>query len=244
MPRGATGAPDGKDWIMHATVTEPRTPCGNTLSRPGGVIPARAPASGLAELFREAGPARHVQPRGTILLHGEPTDALYRVDSGTVRCCTIDAGGHRQIFRFARSGEYLGFVDRKRWHFTAEAVDHVILRAVPRAAFEQALAEDAALRLEVHALVARQLEERERQLSMLVHLSAKQRLLHFLVAFAANRRSDAFAVLPMTRQDLGDHLGLTLETVSRSFGALKRDGAIEMRGNDRFRIVAEPPDAA
>lgn len=212
------------------------------------VAPTRMPRSGprragsagaIAGLFRDCPVPRHVMPGGTIFLHGERADVIYQVVSGTVRCCTITSDGRRQIFRFARGGELLGFIDPETWHFTAEAVDHVILKAVPRASFERALMVDPALQHEVRALVSRELEARERQLCMLIHLPAVERLRWFLEEFAASRRAEGFVVLPMTRQDIGDHLGLTLETVSRGFGALKRSGAIEMRGTDRFRMIAD-----
>jgi len=68
---------------------------------------------------------------------------------------------------------------------------------------------------------------------------ATDRLLKFLKEFARRRASTGFTVLTMTRRDIADHIGLTVETVSRAFGTLKRQGLVEMRGSDRFRFVNE-----
>jgi len=197
------------------------------------------PTAPIDRLFSNRSAIQHVRPGGLVLLHGDNADTLYQVVSGTVRCCTIAEDGRRQIFRFARKDDYLGLVDLDTWHFTAEAVDHVIVRSVPRERVDAALAYDAALQKAVRAFTARELAARERQLIMLAYMPAEQRLKHFLLDLAASRNTDGFVVLAMTRQDIGDHLGLTLETVSRAFSALRRKGIIEMRGAERFRMTGE-----
>ncbi len=74
---------------------------------------------------------------------------------------------------------------------------------------------------------------------MLAYLPAEERVRRFLTEFAARRAASGFTVLPMPRRDIADHIGLTVETVSRAFSALKRKGMIEMRGCDRFRMLTE-----
>ncbi len=192
----------------------------------------------IAEQFDPQQPVRHVRPGEIVFLHGESADAIYQVVSGTIRCCTISEDGWRQIFRFARTDEFLGLVDLETWHFTAEAVDHVVLRTAPRERVERALQTDRRLQIAVRRFVAAELETRERQLATIAYMSAAERLRSFLQDFAGTRSSTGFIVLPMTRQDIGDHLGLTLETVSRAFGKLRSDGVIEMRGASRFRLAA------
>lgn len=193
----------------------------------------------LAALFDARQPVQHVRPGGVILLHGAAADHVYRVVSGTVRCCTINENGQRQIFRFVRKGEFLGFVEADRWHFTAEAVDHVILSAAPRATVERALDQSLGLQRALRAHMARELAAREHQMLSLVYMTAEQRLLTFLTDFANHRTPSGFTVLPMTRQDVGDHLGLALESVSRALGVLKRKGAIEMNGTSKYRVAGE-----
>lgn len=191
----------------------------------------------LNALFEKFPSERHYQPESTILLHGDPADGVYKVISGTVRCCTIDEDGCRQIFSFQKKGDFIGISDIDAWHFTAEAVDHVILRSVPRASLEQELAVNISLREELRALIGGLLIKREHQLLAIISKKAPQRLLSFLRELASTRTGSGFTVLPMCRRDIADHLGITTETVSRAFGVLKKSGAIEMLTPEKYRIL-------
>ncbi|MEH6724893.1 MAG: cyclic nucleotide-binding domain-containing protein [Hyphomicrobiales bacterium] len=191
----------------------------------------------LDALFRTSSFEQHHQPESTILLHGDPANAVYQIVSGTVRLCTIKADGERQIFSFAKKGDYLGLSDIDTWHFTAEAIDHVILKSVPRLVLEQVLAVNITLRQEMRTLMRDLLVQREQQLFSLVYQKAPERLLGFLKDFSASRCSLGFVVLPMCRRDIADHLGMTTETVSRAFGDLKNRGIIEMATPEKFRLI-------
>lgn len=191
----------------------------------------------LNALFQTSSFEQHHQPESTILLHGDPANAAYQIVSGTVRLCTIKADGGRQIFSFAKKGDYLGLSDIDTWHFTAEAVDHVILKSVPRQVLEQVLAVNITLREEMRTLMRDLLVQREQQLFSLVYQKAPDRLLAFLKDFSASRCSLGFVVLPMCRRDLADHLGMTTETVSRAFSDLKNRGIIEMATPEKFRLI-------
>lgn len=190
----------------------------------------------LSSLFGAKSFQQTFQPDSTILLHSYPADAVYLIVSGTVRCCTISAEGSRQIFRFAKKGEFLGISDIDTWHFTAEAVDNVIVKSVPRATVEQALAVSIPLRQELRARLCGQLECRERQLLALVASKASERLLQFLRDFAFARPAAGYVVLPMCRRDIADHLGMSVETVSRAFSDLKKNGHIDLATAEKFRL--------
>lgn len=179
-------------------------------------------------------------PGHAIAAHGDPVERLYQVVAGAVRCCSFTESGRRQIFRFARAGEFLGFTDVGVWRFTAEAVDSVLLRSISMQAFEAAFDRSPTLRRAIRVHAAAALAARERQLTMLAFEPAVQRLHWFLQEFADKRSREGFVTLPMTRQEIGDYLGLSLETVSRSFGALTRAGLIELKGSDRYRLKAQP----
>jgi len=208
--------------------------------RVGPWLGSVAAAPRLDALFRTRATSRHVAPESLVCLDGEPASHLYRVASGTVRCCTLSAEGRRHIFQFATPGDVLGAALSARWWFTAEAVDEVIVSALPRGVVETALSGDGALSSELRELTAAEIARRERELMRLAYLPAPERLLSFLEDFAAalGTGRDGHVRLPMTRQDIGDHLGLSLETVSRGFGDLKRRGRIEMKGTGRYRIPA------
>lgn len=191
----------------------------------------------LDALFGRYSFEQHFQPESTVLLHGNPVDTLYQIVSGTVRCCTINSDGVRQIFSFARKGDFIGISDIDTWHFTAEAVDHVVMKSVPRPVLEHALAVNISLREEIRGIICELLVRRERQLLSMTSKKAPERLLGFLQEFSARRASSEFVVLPMSRSDIGDHLGMTIETASRSFTDLKNRGIIEMKTPEKYRLV-------
>jgi CRP-like cAMP-binding protein len=201
--------------------------------------PAKFGKEAIAGLFDQLAPVRHVLPGGVVFLDGERAENIYQVVSGTIRCCTISEDGRRQIFRFVHAGDFLGLADVDTWHYTAEAVDHVIVRSTSRDSLEAAIYEDPDVMRAIREFLLGELATREKQLISMAYVPAAHRLLQFLEDFARHRRSESFIVLPMTRQDIGDHLGLTLETVSRAFSSLRKGGLIEMKGSDRFRIARQ-----
>ncbi|MFX0547628.1 Crp/Fnr family transcriptional regulator [Roseovarius sp. S1116L3] len=202
-------------------------------------LPAEAEAdySPLVSLFERKSFRKQFQPDATILLHDEPAEAMYMVTSGIVRCCTIDSRSRRQIFSFATKGDFVGISYVDRWHFTAEAVDHVTLRALPRTTIEHALGVSDALRQDMHKRMRILLARREQQLLALLNNKAHERLFDFLKAFAATRSSAGHIALPMPRRDIADHLGLSVETVSRAFSDLKIKGLIDLASHEKYRIL-------
>ena len=123
-----------------------------------GVLSTLAPAKTecdldvIAGLFDAKAPARHVLPGGVIFLDGEKADTAYQVVSGTVRCCTISEDGRRQIFRFVRPGDFLGLADLDTWHYTSEAVDHVMghVNETMRSNYRHRLPDDRLLKVTNH----------------------------------------------------------------------------------------------
>ncbi len=224
--------------------------CGSALDTTRRVPAAtvqggQVPQNPLSALFTK-GPAPKLVYRGDVIaMQGQPAETLFQIVSGTVRCCLITEDGHRQVVRFAGPGDVLGAAARKEWTFAAEAIDDVVLRSCPRDALEAGLRHDDGLRRALRSVLCEELERREELLVMVSHMHADDRLLAFLSGFADRaRRSGGWTRLPMGRQDLADHLGLSFETVSRTFSALKRRGAIEMNGTDRYRILADDAAAA
>ncbi len=162
----------------------------------------------------------------------------FRVESGWLRCCTVSEEGRRQIFRFVGIGEFIGLTDAETWHHTAEAVGDVTLSVLSQECLADAVARDAGLEREIRLLAAAEIHRLEQHMVVLAFTPAEERVLSFLTRIsAAGTARDGFAGVPMTRNDIGDHLGLSLETVSRAFAALRRRGAIDMDGPNRVRLI-------
>ncbi len=190
----------------------------------------------LEDLFR--GARRHcLRPGAALCVEGDPIDQVYQVVAGAARCCSIVEDGRRKIFRFSRARDFLGLADVDVWRFSVEAVDALVVRAAPRVDVERAMETSPAFRRAIRLHAVEALAERERQLTVLAFDPSEKRLLWFLRVFAERRGGDGFLTLPMTRQEIGDYLGMSLETVSRSFSALRRAGLIELKGAERYRFV-------
>ncbi|MGC2857009.1 Crp/Fnr family transcriptional regulator [Novispirillum sp. DQ9] len=164
---------------------------------------------------------------------GQPAEWVYSLTSGTVKLSKLLGDGRRQIVGFVFPGDFFGFAaGGEGYPYTAEAVTPVGLCrfATPRLAQLRAEAPDLE-RLLFDRLVA-DLALAQEQMLLLGRMAAREKVAHFLLTLSrrAQRRGDppSPVALPMSRQDLADFLGLTIETVSRTFTQLKRDGLIAL----------------
>jgi CRP/FNR family transcriptional regulator len=203
--------------------------------------------SGLAEseqemldtLFNTRGAHRKLQAGETIFMEGDDTDFVYRVVSGTVLSCIITPDGRRQISRFLSGGGTMGLAAIGFHSYTAEAVDNVEIQVCPRSIFDAAVREDQGLRDEVMQIISGELTAGHDLMVMLGRMSANERAAAFLLKLSEENlvTKAGYVPLPMNRVDIADYLGLTIETVSRMFNTLKRNGLIDMPSPDRFRVV-------
>lgn len=172
-----------------------------------------------------------------LFFEGDPAVHFYEVVAGTVRCCRLVADGRRTILRFAGFGSFLGIGCVDRYGYTAEAVTDVTVRGHRLSGLEAAMA-DADLRARVLAALREELAATRSQMMLLGRMSAAERLAAFLVGYATRGpRVDGCIELPMTRSDVADHLGLTVETVSRKLHELDARGLIRIETPSRIRIL-------
>ena len=155
---------------------------------------------------------------------------LYRVISGVVRTYTITEDGRRQIDAFHIAGDVFGFEAAASHKFSAEAVSDCEVAVASRAALERLADQDGAVARELWALTAHQLGRMCDHMLMLGRKGAAERVVAFLLEMSARERGDSSIHLPMSRTDIADYLGLTIETVSRCFSKLGRTRTIELDG--------------
>ena len=170
----------------------------------------------------------------------EAADYLYKVISGTVRTYKILADGRRQIQAFHLPGDVFGFELDNEHTLSAEAVVDSRILVVKRSALEALAVRDNSVARELWALTARELQKVQRHVTLLIQ-TAQERVVSFLLEMADRAPGSTIVNLPMSRQDIADYLGVTIETVSRTLTGLETAAAIELPSSRR--IVLRDHDA-
>jgi CRP/FNR family nitrogen fixation transcriptional regulator len=170
----------------------------------------------------------------------EPASFVYMVISGVVRTSRLLSDGRRQIGAFCLPGDVFGWECGQTHRFCAEAVASCEIAVIRRSALERAAELDNRVARQLWSLASHELEELQDHVLMLGRKNAAERVGSFLLKLAS-RASSAIVELPMSRSDIADHLGLTLETVSRTLSQLARDQAISLPS--ARRIVLRNPAA-
>lgn len=190
--------------------------------------PARKPeANGqdtsLADLQAIGMKARYARNE-TIFSDGEDAAYSYKVVSGTVRLCKLMCDGRRQIAEFLLPGDFFGFEWLGTYSLTAEALSDVVVIRYARNRLDRLGEESRDVQRRLMALLSRDLWAAQNHLVMLGRQTAKERVASFLLSLAERSGAEDGEVLdiPMGRQDIADYLGLTIETVCRAIGELKR----------------------
>src|SRR5262245_10419009 len=164
---------------------------------------------------------------------GEPADYLYKVVSGTVRTYKVLADGRRQIGAFYLPGDIFGLETGDEHTFSAEAITESKVLVVKRSALVALAERDNDVARQLWTLTGQELHRVQDHILLLIK-TAQERVVGFLLEMA-ERRSNGNAVdLPMSRQDIADYLGLTIETVSRTITNLENAAAIEVPTSRRI----------
>jgi CRP/FNR family nitrogen fixation transcriptional regulator len=210
----------------------------------GSRIPAALAMRGAAALPRGADEvqhaARHRFVRGEeVFAEGEAGTFFYKVVSGTVRTGKLLADGRRQIDAFHLAGDVFGLESGDRHRFAAEAVDDVVVIAYRRSRFASLVHDDPAFGELLMASMLTSLDRAHDHMVLLGRKTALEKLASFLLDMARRSLGTDKVVLPMQRTDIADHLGLTIETVSRTLTQMVRDGLIRLAEAGRTVILAD-----
>lgn len=157
----------------------------------------------------------------------ERVEYLYRVLKGSVRTFKVLRDGRRQIAAFYLPGDVFGFEAGDRHALSAEAIVDCQLLVLRRAAVAALAARDSSVAGQLWAMTVAELHRAQDQV-MLVVKSAQERVAGFLLEMSRRSHDSGHITLPMSRQDIADYLGLTIETVSRALTQLKDAKAIAL----------------
>jgi CRP/FNR family transcriptional regulator, nitrogen fixation regulation protein len=171
-----------------------------------------------------------------IYAEGDHADCWFKVVSGTVRICKLMADGRRHIAEFFHAGDCFGLDGAGERAFTAEAVGNVLAMRFNRTATERLIDERPALARRLCNMTLRNLAHAQTRSLLLGRMTASERVASFLIELAERRDVRRVLAIPMSRNDIADYLGLTLETVCRALSAMKRDGVIAIPHPQRIEI--------
>ncbi len=187
----------------------------------------------VAELGRRLSIERRRVPRGTALYRkGDPCPALFVVWAGCFKLCLRTAQGQAQVTGFAMSGDWLGLegIASHRQEGEAVALEDAQVWVVPYPELEALCHEPGDWQQRFNRTLSHELARRQAAMLLLVNRSAEVRVATFLIDLAERAAARGYSasaiVLRMTRSDIGSCLGLSLETVSRTFSRLQAEGLL------------------
>jgi CRP/FNR family transcriptional regulator len=197
-------------------------------------------AAGLDQRLARAS-LRRVEAREFVFAEGDPATHLYQVETGAVALYKVLCDGRRQVLGFAYPGDFIGLGAQGEHVINAQAMKPTRLRCLPLSVLSQIARQDPKLGFRLYEALASELAATRELLLTTGQRSACERLVAFLLALS--RRNERKGQdphlfdLPMTRTDIADFLGLTIETVSRTFTKLRMLRLIELPQASRVRLV-------
>lgn len=197
----------------------------------GGALLPEVPA----DLERNTSVSRYGQHE-TIFFEGDQADGICQLLEGAVMLYKLLPDGRRQVVELLSQGDVFGFAQGDYRDCSAETLTETRVRLIDRRCAERSCSFQRILARQM--LI--QLEAMHEHAVLLGRKSAMERVASFLLRLANDVEVDEGSPvisLPMTRQEIADYLGLTIETVSRSFSELKRRGLIVLEKQDRVRIA-------
>lgn len=175
---------------------------------------------------------------------GEAADHVFNVTGGAVRLYKLLADGRRAVTGFLFPGDFLGLTARDTYTCSAEALTPVRLCRFPRRKLEGLFSEMPKLERRLLAMASSELAAAQDQMVLLGRKTASEKIASFLLQLS--RRQEARhmppdpVTLPMGRADIADYLGLTTETVSRTFTQFKTTGLISLQPQGRVALRNRP----
>ncbi|WP_031336212.1 helix-turn-helix domain-containing protein [Rhodopseudomonas sp. B29] len=166
----------------------------------------------------------------------EPSEYVYQVVSGAVRSYKLLSDGRRQIGAFYLPGDVFGLESGPAHRLTAEAIVDTTVRLIKRKTLEQAAATDVVIARSLWSMTAGELRHAEDHMLLLGRKNAMERVANFLLEMDRRLAVAGMMALPMCRRDIGDYLGLTLETVSRALSQLQSQGILGFSGARQIEL--------
>ena len=211
---------------------------------------AALPVDRIGDVEALAGEVR-LQAGQMLAREGDVRRYMFTVTCGALRRIRMLPDGRRLVAGFLMPGDFIGFSGASHYRHSIEAISDSVLCSFAHADMRELCERHPGLEHELLERACVELDATRNNLMALARMTPRERLAGFLLDMAARRQRQGIGgnrlVLPMTRADIADYLGLTVETVSRSFTRLRHDGMIasndphhiELLDPERLRALAE-----
>jgi CRP/FNR family nitrogen fixation transcriptional regulator len=190
----------------------------------------------LADVFSMIGAPLNVDRNAEIYGEGEPAEYVYWVTKGVVRTYKLLSDGRRQINAFLLPGDVFGLEDTEDHRFTAEAICNTTVAFLKRSALIEVATRINDVARDMWMTASAELRRAHDHMLLLGRKSAQEKIAAFLMEMAERADHTDLVELPMSRLDIADYLGLTIETVSRTLTLLESSSTIELPSTRRIRL--------
>jgi CRP/FNR family transcriptional regulator len=213
---------------------------------PAAVIarPQSAPVGidGITAELDRVGTPLSVSRGATVVESGDAADYVFKVSHGTLRAVRLLPDGRRYVARFLSAGDFFGLTADDEYSLSIEAIENAAVVRYPRRGFEALLDRDPRFGRRFFSLMCQELAAAQDRLMLLGRKNAVERMASFLLGLPARKTADGARPasevdLRMSRTDVADYLGLTIETVSRLLTHLRGERIIDMPSAHRIVFV-------
>lgn len=202
--------------------------CAYSIPRHGSSISRAAAPMASAEAWAaldRIGAVVTLRRDEALFLAGDVADTYFKVLKGAIRTCRVLSDGRRHIADFFLASDFIALDAGETYPVAAEAVVETTVIRYSRRKVDALAAEQPAIAQSLVDVMRAELAGARERMLMLSHMTAMERIACFLVGIS-HRTGGGRISLPMNRTDIGDYLGLTMETVSRALSQLKNDGIL------------------
>ncbi len=181
-----------------------------------------------------------LEPRRTLFQEGDQAEFVFNITEGALCISKALADGRRQITGFLLPGDFVGLQHGAAYAYSAEALTPVRMCRFPVERFRQFMTGHPSMEHRLLTMASNELAAAQEQMLLLGRKTALERVASFLVSLSdrhAGRGRPATPLrLPMTRGEIADYLGLTIETVSRAFTRLRKEGLIVLESVELVQL--------
>ena len=189
-----------------------------------------------------------IQKAQVLFKAGDQLNSIYAIRSGTIKSYTISESGEEQITSFHLPGDLVGFdaINNMQHPSFAQALETAMVCAIPFDILDDLSGKMPKLRQQIMRLMSNEIRSDQEMILLLSKMNAEERLAAFVHNLSRRYSARGFSArefrLTMTRSDIGNYLGLTVETISRLLGRFQKIGVLSVQGkyitiNDMNQLI-------